>query len=159
MNRFSQRSSFGTAVFIALTATGCSDATSPTGPAAQATLNQGMARWQTLMLEDYDMQQQRTCECLPELTQPMYIRVFQNQILNMWETGSFTLVDQDLWRLFLPVDALFDEIQEAIDAKVELLEVEYHAEFGYPMGFFMDPEVNVGDDEIRYTTAVFVGTL
>ena len=159
MQHFSQRSSFGTAVFIALAATGCSDATSPTGPEAQAALNQGMARWQTLMLEDYDMQQQRTCECLPELTQPMYIRVFQNQILNLWETGSFTLVDQDLWRLFLPVDALFDEIQEAIDAEVDLLEVEYHAEFGYPMRFFMDPEVNVGDDEIRYTTAVLVGTL
>ena len=89
----------------------------------------------------------------------MYIRVSDNQIMNMWETGSFQMVDQDLWRLFLPVDALFDEIQGAIDTEVELLEVEYHAEFGYPMQFFMDPEVNVGDDEIRYTTAVLVGTL
>ena len=159
MHHFSQRSSFGTAVFNALVSTGCADATGPTGPAAREALNQARAQWQALLLEDYDMQQQRTCECLPELTQPMHIRVFQSQILNIWETGSFTVVDQDLWRLFLPVDALFDEIQEAIDAKVELLEIEYHAEFGYPMRFFMDPEVNVGDDEIRYTTAVFVGTL
>jgi hypothetical protein len=115
MRGFSPRFALGAAVVITLAATACSDATGPSGLSAQQALDLNRGVWQGLALNDYDMLQRRSCECTAASTRLMYIRVRDNEITAMWETGSFDPVGEDLWRLFLPVEDLFDAIRNAIN--------------------------------------------
>lgn len=145
---------------LMLAVSGCNEATSPTDERAQNALNRNMTLWQDLALTDYDMQQQRSCFCSPESIRLMYIRVRGDEIDAVWEYETLDPVDEALWPLFRPVEGLFDIIQTAIDDRYDDLDVEYHEAFGFPMMMIsVDPDRDVADDEITYTSSVFIGRL
>lgn len=159
MHPLRQTITCGSLLSFVLLAVACNDVGGPTGSDTSERLERNRAKWQSIAVPDYDMQQQRICECLPETTGPMYIRVRDDTIAAMWVLASFEPVAQDVWQLFRSVNELFDAIRQAIDDGVDVLEVEYDEEFGYPAQLLIDPSVNVGDDEIMYTTVVLLGTL
>ncbi len=51
---------------------------------------------------------------------------------------------------YVPVEGLFDLVQGAIDRDADVIEVEYHPAFGYPVSAFFDYVQLAMDEELRF---------
>ena len=54
------------------------------------------------------------------------------------------------------IEDLFAAVQDAIDQRVDKLQVEYDPSFGYPKLISIDPIENAVDEERGYTVSDFI---
>ena len=64
--------------------------------------------------------------------------------------GSELQLDPPSISDYLPVEGLFDLVQGAIDRDADVIEVEYHTAFGYPVSAFFDYVQVASDDELKF---------
>ncbi len=113
-----------------------------TAPALGNTAADGLAAARGLWLEadlrNYSFTFQQLCFCPPEITEPVLIEVMNGEVEAVSRPGAESHLDPPSVADYVPVEGLFDLVQEAIDRDGDVIEVEYHAEFGYPTSAFFD---------------------
>jgi len=109
-------------------------------PEVQAALDAARAQF-TLTTYSYEIAVVCFCPAAPPVTAQ-----FVNDELE-WTTG-----DAQYART---VPELFDEIQEAITNDVDDLRVAFDPDLGYPIAYFIDPQLSLADEEHRVVISSF----
>jgi len=118
----------------------------------QQALDQARAAWAIAGGADYDMEMSVSCFCLisPAVVGlPLVNLEVRNGLITSAVTVDGIVLDP-VPGLFKTVDAVFDEIQAAIDARAASITATYHAD-GYPLSVFIDRSFLIADEEIGYT--------
>ena len=127
----------------------------PTGPGDQAEfLARNMALWARRGPASYQYTLARSCECLPEVTQPVTI-VVRNLVVAERHYLTGAPVDPQYDALFSSVPGLFDLIQQALDANAPGVAVRYNGQLGYPESIQIDWVAGTADDEVSYRISNF----
>lgn len=119
---------------------------------AQQALDQARAAWATAGSDNYDMQMSVSCFCLisPDVVGlPAVNLQVRDGVITSAVTVDGTPIDPAT-SLFKTVDAIFDEVQDAIDARAARIDATYHAD-GYPLSVSIDRSFLIADEEIGYT--------
>ncbi len=108
--------------------------------AVQAALDEARARWEAADIADYTFTYRPVCFCPPQ--------VFTVVV----EDGVVAAVDADgeggaVTGEPTTVDAVFDDLQAAIDDGVFSITAEYDAELGYPVSTWIDVDLRMADEE------------
>ena len=136
---------------VALTASGC-DVGGIFGTSLNDELADARARWESYLVEIYEIDFQRSlCECLPESTTPVRIRVNQNSVVSAVRLSDGEQLPDEQLDLYLTVEQLFDRIEDVVDADPFRLEVEYDDVHGFPLFVSWDEDSAMADDEIEFT--------
>ena len=119
---------------------------------AQQSLDQARAAWATAGSDNYDMQMSVSCFCLisPDVVGlPAVNLEVRDGVITSAVTVDGTPLDP-VPSIFKTVEAIFDEIQDAIDARAARIDATYHAD-GYPLSVSIDRSFLIADEEIGYT--------
>jgi len=108
-------------------------------------LTKAEALWAAEGASDYSIDVTLLCAC-PVGTYRVTVREGQQTIVQAVKSGEL----RPAGGLALTVDDLFDRVQEGQGA--HRLEVEYDPRHGFPTLIDIDPDPEVVDDEVRYTT-------
>lgn len=130
----------------------CGTPTAPGDPAEALARNQAL--WARKGPASYQMVLSRTCECLPEATQPVTI-VVRNLVVEGRRYLSGAPVDPQYDILFVSIPELFDLIRQAIDANAPGIAVRYNGQLGYPESIQIDWVAGTADDEVSYRISDF----
>jgi hypothetical protein len=106
--------------------------------------------WLEADLRNYSFTLRQLCFCPPEITEPVLIEVRNGEIEAVSRPGSHSPLDPPSVDDWVAVEGLFDLVQSAIDRDGDVIEVEYHPEFGYPMSAFLDYEQGPSDEELKF---------
>ncbi|WP_455209550.1 DUF6174 domain-containing protein [Kaarinaea lacus] len=118
----------------------------------QAVLDANRALWQQAGLTDYQFTYQRSCLCLPL----QVVTVVSGGVIteaHFLSTGE-PLTPEQIASL-LDIEALFNQIQGAIDLNAAVLNVTYNADYGYPETIYIDYYSQVIDEEISHSVLDF----
>ncbi len=127
----------------------------PTGPGDQAEfLSRNMALWARRGPVSYQYTLARSCECLPEVTQPVTI-VVRNQVVAERHYLTGAPVDPQYDAIFSSVPGLFDLIEQALNANAPGVAVRYNRQLGYPESIQIDWVAGTADDEVSYLISGF----
>lgn len=127
----------------------------PTGPGDQAEfLSRNMALWARKGPASYQYTLARSCECLPEVTQPVTIMV-RDLVVTQRHYLTGIPVDPQYDALFSSVPGLFDLIQQALDGNAPGVAVRYNRQLGYPESIQIDWVAGTADDEVSYRISDF----
>ena len=106
--------------------------------------------WNSKNITTYTMVQERSCFCLEEYRRPMRYNINNSLV----QTGTVRYNDKDKEQLaptiqtkLNSVSDAFAIIQDAIDDKVDSLEVTYDSISGYPTYIAIDYSVMMADEE------------
>ncbi|SFC32514.1 DUF6174 domain-containing protein [Pseudoalteromonas denitrificans] len=130
---------------------GC-NSSSETDQQREFDLNQ--AKWDALNITQYTLDQRRSCFCLPEATQTTTLLIKDNEIELSYAKETEVITNKNLRNSFLKVDELFKKASELINNSDEL-QVEYHAQYGFPTYISVDIDKQTADDEYSITTSNF----
>jgi hypothetical protein len=131
---------------------GCS-ITAPGGRSGdQLELTRNRERWAGAGIRDYEFEFQRSCFCLPAVTEPVRITVRNDVVTAVIRTrdGQPASATVGAWPT---VDSLFADVQRRIEQNAERLDVEYDAAYGYPRSIAVDVLQMAADDEYFLTAA------
>ena len=118
------------------------------GNPAQSQLDAALGRWNEAGYSSYEYKLRRICECVPETTHTLRVRVESGQITSVFDLDTNRPASST--SAGLTVLQLFEIVQDAIDQQAFRLVVEYHQELGYPSGLAVDYDDGTADDEITY---------
>ncbi len=121
-------------------------------PDPQDELDENRIRWNELGIADYDYRFERVCFCTPDFVRPGIISVRAGAIAWVLDPDDASPLDSGL---YLTLDELFDEIQDAIDDWADDLLVSYEPTRGYPRSIEIDYFFGLADDEIGYRVSDF----
>ncbi|MCH7738684.1 MAG: hypothetical protein IIC93_00885 [Chloroflexi bacterium] len=113
--------------------------------------------WLAADLRSYSFTFQQLCFCPQEITQPVLIEVRYGQVEAVSRPGSELQLDPPSISDYLPVEGLFDLVQGAIDRDADVIEVEYHTAFGYPVSAFFDYVQVASDEELKFEVSGLIG--
>jgi len=132
---------------------GCDGGTRPDGLTAddrgetRAALAAARRRWSAAGPESYSYLYRRVCFCPSAPLVRITVREGQVGEVVAAETG------EPVAGAFPTVEALFAEVQEAMDADAHEIRASYDAALGYPTSFYVDHDVQVADEEQRVETS------
>ncbi|HEV2733590.1 MAG TPA: DUF6174 domain-containing protein, partial [Longimicrobiaceae bacterium] len=124
--------------------------------AAAEELRARRERWEAGGVEDYRYTLRPLCSCDPatflvEVREGRAVSVTPLEAsvdsLDNFRTASVDSLDN--------FRKLFDRIQAAIEAKPDGLKAEYDGEWGYPLYLWVDPRMDVADDEFGWVVEGF----
>mmetsp|Transcript_24452 Transcript_24452/g.34456 ORF Transcript_24452/g.34456 Transcript_24452/m.34456 type:complete len:491 (+) Transcript_24452:133-1605(+) len=128
--------------------------------------------WKTSGVNNYQYIQQQLCECLPDQTRPILVRVNPNG--DIW--GQFADLDGDVTPAVVEKDMvgdignmvlvpdsiqlysfeeLFAKIETAINGNYFSLDVTYDAKYGFPTSLNIDQDEQIIDEEFIFTATSF----
>lgn len=119
-----------------------------TGP--QRELASARALWARRGLASYSIRVARSCECLPEMTGPVVVAVWDGTVESRHYATTGAPVTPVYADLFPSVEGLFGRIEAARRQRVARLEVSYDPAFGYAVRIAIDQDAVMVDDEVRY---------
>jgi phage gp36-like protein len=113
---------------------------------AKLELDDAMERWDELELTDYDYAVQVFCYCPEDYVRPKLVEVRDGAIASVTflETDDvYSEIEQ-----VQTVDSTFTRIRNAITDYAAIIDVTYHAAYGYPLEVFIDLDSRFADDDI-----------
>lgn len=137
-------SSSAALVFVACITSAACRVLEPDGE--RGALQAARRRWEAQGFTSYEFRLTQLCFCHPAVVRPYIIRVHDGAVINVRdaETGA---APPAFYRA-RTVPELFGVIDDALDRDADSLDVEYHAQFGYPTLITIDYETQVADDEL-----------
>lgn len=121
------------------------------------------ALWLRTRPLSYQLLETRSCECLPEWTGPVLLRVTRRQGARvpaeseMIVEGTYVTdgepLDAEQLSSFLSVSGLFERIRDAVTSGA-VVEADFDPARGYPREVFIDPVADAVDDEVVYRLEV-----
>jgi hypothetical protein len=154
------RSRFGVAalgaVALAVAALeGCGLFGSPRQEELQRDLNRNRRHWEAQGVDDYRYVARRGCYCPSEVTSPVIVQVRNGEVVSLVYEESGEAVEVTYSGLWLPLEGVFDIVQEALDREAVDVTVHYDPEYGFPREVGVDYSENIADEEIGYTVEDF----
>jgi Family of unknown function (DUF6174) len=131
-----------TLLVLVLSGAGCSDVTGP-GP-----LDDARALWLEAGATSYSYELQPLCFC--GFTNNSRVTVSNGVVTSVFDLEEQRFLEDTQTQLYVPVERLFDILEEALAQDVHSLEVEYDPSLGFPTEFFIDYEENTVDEELGY---------
>ena len=142
---------------------GCGSSPDPLAPLEGAALLSSIEEreeaWLATRPERYGMVQSRVCECLPEMSGPVYMEVTRRQgatipspvesVTRLEYVLTGHEVPEPFRAGFFTIQGLFAFARQAAAAGAHV-ELETDPELGYPTYLFVDPDPTVADDEVAY---------
>ena len=128
------------------------------GNTAADELAAARGRWLEADLQRYSFTFQQFCFCPPEVTEPVLIVVRSGEVKAVSRPSSESHLDPPSVTDWVAVEGLFDLVQGAIDRDADVIEVEYHPEFGYPVSAFFDYVQGPSDEELRFEVSDLTGS-
>lgn len=110
-------------------------------------------RWQAYALLDYSLLQSRDCFCV-DGGRKFLITVRSGKIASIVDPGNGSPLGGDRWGDFKTIPDLFALVTSIDTTKVASLQVSYDARYGYPLRVFVDPSLQIADEEYGFETAV-----
>ena len=110
--------------------------------------------WQSHTVSDYEIDFQRICFCLPEITQAAKLNIV-NQVLADANYLNGTAVNQNNYSHFLTIDQAFSVLEEAFTQNATEIRVDYDATYGYPTSAFVDYDARIADEELQFRFSNF----
>lgn len=112
---------------------------------AEAQLKAAITKWNASTLKSYQYTFQRVCFCIDE--PPVVITVEDNQIVSAVHKDIDQPVSDETLAQLMTITEMFELIEKEMEKEVEVLNVTYHPDLGYPLSVFVDVWVNVADEE------------
>lgn len=106
--------------------------------------------WLEADLTRYSFTFQRFCFCPPEIIAPVLIEVRNGRVDSVSRPGAESHLPPPSITDYLTVEGLFGLVQGAIERDSDVIEVDYHPEFGYPVSALFDYEQGASDDELKF---------
>jgi hypothetical protein len=117
-----------------------------TNGSAQKALDAAKAKWKAKGAASYQMVVRRSCFCPEQYIRPRTVVVRKDKIVKAAEEV----------REIATVPRLFRIVQQAINKKVQNLDVTYDAVRGFPRTIFVDGSLQIADAEQGYGAAKFI---
>ncbi len=115
--------------------------------AIQQELTRRYQEWKALRIAAYDYRFVRFCLCDSSLTRPVRVGVVDSAVARVtYDDGS--AAPDSLLRSFFTVEGLFQQVQAAINLRVDSLVVEYDPALHYPTKIVVDQDRLVPNDEL-----------
>lgn len=124
--------------------------TDPDDSSLRAQIQTHRERWEARPFRDYAATLERQCFCLPAATEPVRIEVRQGQIVRRVDPETGEPVADPPPVPVPTVDGLFVILLEAVEGDAAAIELEWNAELGFPVRFFIDYDRQVADEELGF---------
>lgn len=111
--------------------------------------------WQSHAISDYEVDFQRICFCLPEITQAATLSIV-NQVLDDANYLNGTTVNQNNYSHFLTINQAFALIEAAFTQSAAEIRVDYDPTYGFPTSAFVDYDKRIADEELQFRFSNFV---
>lgn len=135
---------------------GCTGGSGGAETGAAAELRTAREKWEKAGFENYTFHFRWQCFCIQEYVSLVELNVEGGKVVS----GSYVEGGGDLGpdRLadYMPVDQLFDLIQEAVDRDAHSVRAEYDPDYGYPVDVYIDYDEMIADEEKGFTIEKFV---
>lgn len=119
-------------------------------------ISEPRARWEAYGLENYTIEQTRTCECALPYTFTVVVR--SGEVVDVlyelpedekrWPVNDYETVLANA----MTIDSLFALIESERPSAANI-DVAYHAKYGYPTEVFIDRDERIADEEIIRSVA------
>jgi hypothetical protein len=118
----------------------------------QARLDSNWDRFQSNAPLSYSYVVRVDCECPSDVTRPVTVWVDRGSIEYLLYEDDGRPVPLSYSNSFPSVEQLFDAIQDGIDRRADVIDVEYDPTYGYPTSVYIDYDRRVADEELSLTT-------
>ena len=118
----------------------------------QSRLDQNWDRFQSAAPVSYSYVVRVNCECPTDVTRPVTVWVDRGSIEYLLYEDDGRPVPFSYSNSFPSVEQLFDAIQDGIDRRADVIDVEYDPTYGYPTSVYIDYDRRVADEELSLTT-------
>jgi len=130
----------------------------------QQTLSANQLKWQQSAIDAYRFTVRKSCFCPLSDTLPIQFMVENNQLTDSaYDCSNLNFIraeplcdEQPASRLNQTTDSLFQIIQNAINQKADVINVDYDQTYGYPTSIAIDFITLAADDEISYQVSDFI---
>ena len=140
----------------ALGVAGCGGSLSPSQIRGQrAELSVARRRWAQQGPPSYRYRFQYLCFCPSSLATPVEIQVRGGTVVAVLDPVTGRPVPSDARRPTPTVEGLFAVVEDAIERRVDWIDVQYDLVMGYPAVIRVDPNTRAIDEEYSY----FAGSL
>jgi hypothetical protein len=146
---------WGAGALALFTLEGCGLGGSAREEELQRDLSRNRRLWDAQQVDDYRYVARRNCFCPMEVVSPVVVEVRDGEIASIHYQESGEPVAVTYAGLWLPMEGVFDIIQDAIDQEAVEVNVGYDAEFGFPRQIGIDYSENVVDEELGYIVEEF----
>jgi hypothetical protein len=149
-------SRFTPLLLAAIIVTGCTGGSEGSETGAAAELRKAREKWEKAGFENYVFQFRWQCFCIREYVSLVELKVKAgNAVSGSYVEGGGELESERLAD-YMPIDQLFDLIQEAIDRDAHSIRAEYDPELGFPVDVYIDYNEMMADEEKGFTIERFV---
>ena len=118
----------------------------------QSRLDRNWDRFQSTAPLSYSYVVRVDCQCPTDVTRPVTVWVDRGTIEYLLYEDDGRPVPLSYSNSFLSAEQLFDAIQDGIDRRADLIDVEYDPTYGYPTSVYIDYDRRVADEELSLTT-------
>ena len=118
----------------------------------QSRLDRNWDRFQSAAPLSYSYVVRVNCECPTEITRPVTVWVDRGSIEYLLYEDNGQPVPLSYANSFPSAEQLFDAVQDGIDRRADLIEVDYDPTYGYPTNVYIDYDRTRVDEELSLTT-------
>ena len=118
----------------------------------QSRLDRNWDRFQSTAPLSYSYVVRVVCECPIEVTRPVTVWVDRGSIEYLLYEDDGRPVPFSYSDSFPSVEQLFDAIQDGIDRRADVIDVEYDPTYGYPTSVYIDYDRRMANEELSLTT-------
>ena len=119
---------------------------------AQSELDRNWDRFQSVAPLSYSYTVRVSCDCTTDVTRPVTVWVDRGNIEYLLYEDNGRPVPLSVANSFPSVEQLFDAIQNAIDRRADVVDVDYDFTYGYPTNVYIDYDSRVSSDELVLST-------
>lgn len=120
-------------------------------PVTTDILNEQRAQWELSGINSYIYEGNAGCFCLPDFVAPHRVTVINGAVTELLFTDTMLPDDSPLnMQSYLPIEGLFDLLQDRVDQNWMTVEAMFDPTLGYPLILFTDFSVQIADDEFSF---------
>ena len=145
-----------TLLLAAILIAGCSGGSGGAESGAAAELRKAREKWEKSGSENYTFHFRWQCFCIQEYVSLVALNVEGGKVVSGSYVEGGRGLESERLADYMPIDQLFDLIQEAIDRDAHSIRAEYDPELGFPVDVYIDYDEMMADEEKGFTIEKFV---
>lgn len=136
------------ALLALVTTASCSDQGPPAGIADEIEAN--FVLWEATRPASYRYTLERQCFCAVEWRGPVVVEVVGDSVVARRYADTGAPVTGDAASVFPSIEGLYEILEDAVDAGAHQIQVTWDSASGLPLGFWIDYDQALADEEQGY---------
>ncbi len=132
-------------VALCLLTMACSQSTAP----VPTDIRNARNLWEKSVFENYLFDFRQDCNCIYG-GMPLTVLVINNKIESITDSNNVSIDSTD-YKWFYTIDGLFDRLEALSREHTEKFDYTFDTDYGYPRSVYVDPSLQLADDEFAYT--------